>query len=128
MKKAFRPLSGLLVTNGNELSCLDAELTEYELCEMVNLASINNFIKDEKAEEDENENNYTYDDLLTYADLILEETVNLKDLIFQENDFISCEASTNASSDTSDNTVESSVDMDFDLESLVDIILNELDN
>ncbi|CAG8829615.1 21245_t:CDS:1, partial [Dentiscutata erythropus] len=58
------------------------------------------------------------DDLLTRADLILEETVNLKDPIFQENDFIPCKASTNASSDTSDNTVESSVDMDFDLESL----------
>ncbi|CAG8837709.1 17893_t:CDS:1, partial [Cetraspora pellucida] len=43
-------------------------------------------------------------------------TVNLKDLIFQENDFIPCEASTNASSDTSNNTVESSVDMDFDPE------------
>ncbi|CAG8694919.1 22762_t:CDS:2, partial [Dentiscutata erythropus] len=81
--------------------CLDAELTEYELREIVNLASINNFI-DEKAEKSKSENDNTYDnnlsdDLSNWGNLILEETVNLKDPIFQEKDFILCEVSTNTS-------------------------------
>ncbi|CAG8735805.1 22153_t:CDS:1, partial [Racocetra persica] len=94
-----------------------------------NLASINNFIEEEKDEENKSENNNIYDDdLLTCANLILEETVNLKDLIFQDRDFIPYEASLNTPGDTSNNNSESNTNIDFNPKSLVDMILNNLED
>ncbi|CAG8754137.1 32994_t:CDS:1, partial [Gigaspora margarita] len=53
-------------------------------------------------------------------DLILKKTVNLKNSIFQDENFVLCEDSTNTISTTSD------TNMDFDSESLVDAVLDEL--
>ncbi|CAG8712909.1 21804_t:CDS:2, partial [Racocetra persica] len=75
------------------------------------------FIEDEKDEKNKSENNSIYnDDLLTQTDLILEESVNLKDPVFQEEDFIPCEFSTSDTSDKGNNNVESSSDIDLDPE------------
>ncbi|CAG8842921.1 16902_t:CDS:1, partial [Racocetra persica] len=109
-----------------ELNCLGVELTENELREMVNLSSINSFIEDEADEKNKSENNICEDDLLSRANLVLEETVNLKDPIFQEEDIVPHETSSNTSSDTNDNNGKSSGSIDFNPENLVDAILNEM--
>ncbi|CAG8770717.1 33841_t:CDS:2, partial [Racocetra persica] len=70
-------------------------MSEYELREMVNLTSINNFIEDEKGEKNENKNNNTYDDDL---------------------DFVLCKALLNILSDTSNNNSESNTNIDFNPE------------
>ncbi|CAG8809882.1 23747_t:CDS:1, partial [Gigaspora margarita] len=73
-------------------------------------------------------NNIYDDDSLTWINLILEETVNLKDLIFQDEDFVLYEYSTNTTSATSDTNNESDTNKGFDPESLVNTILDELAN
>ncbi|CAG8742476.1 19882_t:CDS:2, partial [Racocetra persica] len=67
----------------------------------------------------------TENELREMANLVLKKTVNLKDPIFQEEDIVPHETSSNISSDTNDNNGKSSSSMDFNPENLVDAILNE---
>ncbi|CAG8795774.1 8991_t:CDS:1, partial [Racocetra persica] len=94
---------------------------------MVKLATIDNYIDDRLdnyiVDEEANRNNDTYEEdlsLLSQTNLILEDVVNLRDLVFQERDTVPFEFSFN----TSETSVEENINMNFNPKDLVDSVLN----
>ncbi|CAG8461611.1 10539_t:CDS:2 [Racocetra persica] len=98
------------------------KLSESELRDMVNLISINNFIDNEEINKSIN-TIYNSQNVLTHTNLILEDIVNLRDLIFQDRDIVSYEISNNNPSNNNKNIIVGN--MNFSPENLVDTILND---
>ncbi|CAG8708240.1 1014_t:CDS:2 [Cetraspora pellucida] len=105
----------------NKLTYFDTELTESELREMIKIATIDDYITNEKELSENNEDAYEeIPNLLSQTNIILEDFVNLRDPIFQDREITQFEFFT----EIADSNIEDNIDTNFNPEELVDMVLS----
>ncbi|CAG8727008.1 24690_t:CDS:1, partial [Racocetra persica] len=87
-----------------------------ELCEMVKIATIDDYVTGEEELSGNNDNTYEESsNSLSQTTIILEDIVNLRNPVFQDREIISFESPT----DIADSNIEGDIDLDFSPEDLV---------